>query len=125
MNKKRSDVGRFAEVMGVWVTKISEVYKGARIVGTVVIVGGVLSFALAFLAATPFLNPEPYEFVALAALDALLIVSGCLLYAFVAKLQYRLLIASREMQLTAFEQYVKTATPPTSEADLLKIAAGE
>lgn len=124
MKEKRSDADVLGKLIGAWITKISEVYRSVKIVGTLVIVGGVLSFVLTFLAATPFLNPEPYEFMALAALAAVLIVSGGLLYAFVANLEYKWFVASRGMDLKALDEYLKKGET-SAKAGLLDQATGE
>jgi hypothetical protein len=61
------------------VKAVAEIYKSAKLIGTVVVIGGSLSLVLALVAATPVLTMESYEFVSLTCLSGLLIVVGCAL----------------------------------------------
>jgi hypothetical protein len=68
---------------------IHEVYSKAKLIGFLIILGGFITIILTFLAITPFANASGNEIYALASLAGLLIVSGCVLYGFLANLEYK------------------------------------
>jgi hypothetical protein len=91
------DFKNFSDSVDSLLRSMTDVYGSAKLVGTLVIVGGVLSLAITFIAVTPLISAEPHEIIALALLASVFIISGCLLYAFVTSLDHRTYIASQEI----------------------------
>jgi len=100
-------INKSAQMISALFTSISGVYKTAKIMGTVIISGGVLSAVLAIIAATPFFESQAYEFISLTVLSAVFIISGCILFAFLANLEFKMFIASQAIDQEAFNKFVE------------------